>query len=128
MAFFHRVVKEKLTQDRLAACYQVQIKDNGVGIAAEEQGKIFEPFYQGDISRTKQHSGLGLFVAKQILEKHSASIALEREPAYRTVFTIRFPPSKNCRTLHSAYSRTPSHIAYACHLCIYEEFQARWCC
>ena len=88
MAFFHRVVKEKLTQDRLAACYQVQIKDNGVGIAAEE---IFEPFYQGDISRTKQHSGLGLFVAKQILEKHGASIALECEPAYRTVFTIRFP-------------------------------------
>ena len=103
----------------------MQIKDNGVGIAAEE---IFEPFYQGDISRTKQHSGLGLFVAKQILEKHGASIALESEPAYRTVFTIRFPLSKNCRTLHSAYSRTPSHIAYTCHLCIYEEFQARWCC
>ena len=75
----------------LPACYQVQIKDNGAGIAAEEQDKIFEPFYQGDISRTKQHSGLGLFVAKQILEKHGASIALECEPAYRTVFTIRFP-------------------------------------
>ena len=91
MVFFYRVVKEKLTQDRLAACYQVQIKDNGVDIATEEQDKIFEPFYQGDISRTKQHSGLGLFVAKQILEKHGASIALECEPAYRTVFTIRFP-------------------------------------
>ena len=77
----------------LPACYQVQIKDNGIGIAAGEQDKIFEPFYQGDISRTKQHSGLGLFAAKQILEKHGASIALESEPAYRTVFTIRFPLS-----------------------------------
>ncbi len=75
----------------LPACYQVQIKDNGAGIAAEDQDKVFEPFYQGDISRTKQHSGLGLFVAKQILEKHGASIALESQPAYRTVFTIRFP-------------------------------------
>lgn len=75
----------------LPACYQVQIKDNGKGIAAEAQDKIFEPFYQGDLSRTNQHSGLGLFVAKQILEKHGASITLETEPAYRTVFTIRFP-------------------------------------
>ena len=71
--------------------YQVQIKDNGAGIAAEDQDKIFEPFYQGDVSRTKQHSGLGLFVVKQILEKHGAAISLESEPAYRTVFTIRFP-------------------------------------
>lgn len=77
----------------LPICYQVQIKDNGAGIAAEDQDKIFEPFYQGDVSRTKQHSGLGLFVVKQILEKHGAAIFLEREPAYRTVFTIRFPLS-----------------------------------
>ena len=75
----------------LPTCYQVQIKDNGAGIAAEDQDKIFEPFYQGDISRTKQHSGLGLFGVKQILEKHGAAISLESEPAYRTVFTIRFP-------------------------------------
>lgn len=84
-------IQVQICTQLLPACYQVQIKDNGVGIAAEEQDKIFEPFYQGDISRTKQHSGLGLFVAKQILEKHGASIALECEPAYRTVFTIRFP-------------------------------------
>ena len=77
----------------LPTYYQVQIKDNGAGIAVGEQDKIFEPFYQSDISRTKQHSGLGLFVVKQILEKHGAAISLEREPAYRTVFTIRFPLS-----------------------------------
>lgn len=84
-------IQVQICTQLLPACYQVQIKDNGVGIAAGEQDKIFEPFYQSDISRTKQHSGLGLFVAKQILEKHGASIALEREPAYRTIFTIRFP-------------------------------------
>lgn len=73
--------------------YRVQIKDNGVGIAAEQKDKIFDPFYQGDLSRTKQHSGLGLFVVQQILEKHGASILLEQEPAYKTVFTIHFPPA-----------------------------------
>jgi len=75
-------------------CYLVQIKDNGVGIAPENQDKIFEPFYQGDLSRTKQHSGLGLFVVQQILQKHGASIQLEHDPAYKTVFTIRFPLPK----------------------------------
>lgn len=70
--------------------YLVQIKDNGIGIEQTNKDKIFEPFYQGDLSRTHQHSGLGLFVVKQILEKHNASITLEQEPAYKTVFTIRF--------------------------------------
>lgn len=72
-------------------CYLVQIKDNGIGITSENQDKIFEPFYQGDESRTKQHSGLGLFVVKQILEKHQATITLEQEPDYQTIFTIHFP-------------------------------------
>ena len=72
-------------------CYLIQIKDNGTGIAPEDRDKIFEPFYQGDLSRTKQHSGLGLFVVKQILTKHNATIAIEQEAHYKTVFSIRFP-------------------------------------
>ncbi|MGM9525721.1 MAG: sensor histidine kinase [Peptococcaceae bacterium] len=78
-----------------ADCYLVQIKDNGIGIAPEKRDKVFEPFYQGDESRTRQHSGLGLFVARQILEKHGATITLEAEPDYKTVFTIRFPTPPN---------------------------------
>lgn len=77
----------------LPDCYQIKVKDNGTGIAPSEQDKIFEPFYQGDPARTKQHSGLGLFAAKQLLEKHGASLRLEREPAYKTVFVIEFPLS-----------------------------------
>lgn len=72
-------------------CYLIQVKDNGTGIAVEDRQKVFEPMYQGDISRTKQHSGLGLFVVKQILEKHGGRIILSSEPSYKTVFTIYFP-------------------------------------
>lgn len=58
----------------------------------EDRDKIFEPFYQGDLSRTKQHSGLGLFVVKQILNQTQRyPIAIEQEAHYKTVFSVRFP-------------------------------------
>ena len=69
----------------------IQIKDNGVGICAQHQDKVFEPYYQGDLSRSKHNSGLGLFVVKQILEKHHASIFLKTEAQFKTVFQIFFP-------------------------------------
>lgn len=73
--------------------YAAAIKDDGAGINEADRGKVFEPYYQGDISRTKQHSGLGLYAAKQIVEKHGGTIILTSEPAYKTVFMIHLPIS-----------------------------------
>ncbi|WP_164928961.1 ATP-binding protein [Gloeobacter violaceus] len=71
----------------------VQIADNGPGIPADIQSRIFEPFYT--TKPVGKGSGLGLDVARRIIEnRHQGTIALESQPG-RTVFTIRLPLALN---------------------------------
>ena len=71
----------------------MEIGDNGTGIPKEIQENLFEPFTVGDDSRNnKQGSGLGLAVAKKIVELHGGALFLEKaeNPAISTLFVIRF--------------------------------------
>ncbi len=60
---------------------QVNVIDNGIGIEKENQGRIFEPFYQvgSNESAEKSGTGLGLAISKQIIEKHGGRIWVESE-------------------------------------------------
>lgn len=71
---------------------RIEIGDNGVGIAKEIRENLFEPFTVGDDSRNnKQGSGLGLAVARKIVELHGGALFLEKaeNPAVSTLFVIR---------------------------------------
>jgi PAS domain S-box-containing protein len=76
---------------------EFQITDNGVGMDAETQSKIFTPFY---ISKKKQGSGLGLFIASQILEKNDGRILVSSKKGAGTSFTIRLPKHSAVRLPH----------------------------
>ena len=71
---------------------QVSVIDNGVGISKEEQERIFEAFYRVDtpLTREKGGTGLGLTVARQIIEKHGGRIWVESEygKGSRFIFTL----------------------------------------
>ena len=71
---------------------QLLVKDNGIGIPATEQGKIFQRFYRVDKSRSKATggTGLGLAIVKHIVELHSAEIILDSTQGVGTSFTIVF--------------------------------------
>ncbi len=67
----------------------IEISDTGCGIPEKELKNIFEPFYT-----TKQHgagTGLGLAVARSLVEKHFGDISVRSEVGKGTTFTIRFP-------------------------------------
>ena len=67
----------------------LQIRDNGSGIAAEDLPHVFDRFYRGDKSRQEDgESGLGLAIAKSIIEAHKGSITVESTPGQGTTFTI----------------------------------------
>ncbi|MEG2928715.1 MAG: HAMP domain-containing sensor histidine kinase [Oscillospiraceae bacterium] len=70
--------------------FVIQIKDDGVGIPPDSREKVFDAFFQMDSSRNGQNSGIGLYVARQIVEKHGGTITLDSEKGYKTVFTITF--------------------------------------
>ncbi len=66
------------------------VSDDGIGIAKDEQEKIFLRFYQADSSRSDAGIGLGLSMAKEITRFHSGKILVESEPGKGSVFTVIF--------------------------------------
>jgi two-component system OmpR family sensor kinase len=74
---------------------QITVADTGVGIPPEELSRIFERFYRGDKSRTKEGrgAGLGLAIAKEIIQAHGGRIKAESVVGLGTKFTITLPQS-----------------------------------
>lgn len=73
---------------------EIAVRDTGTGIAPELRGKLFQPFTQGpqDADRTHGGLGLGLWMAKSLIELHGGSVDVTSEGAGRgATFTIRLP-------------------------------------
>lgn len=69
------------------------VRDSGIGISAEQQVHIFEPFFQVDSSSTRQYggSGLGLTLAKRYVEAHGGHIWVDSTPGHGSAFTVSLP-------------------------------------
>lgn len=68
------------------------VKDNGIGIPASEQERVFERFYRVDKSRSKATggTGLGLAIVKHIVELHDGKIILDSAPGVGTTIQVMF--------------------------------------
>lgn len=73
---------------------QIMISDNGIGMKPEELSRIFEKFYQSDASRTSAGNGLGLTLAKRIVDLHHGKIEVSSSPGKGTSFVITLPTTK----------------------------------
>ena len=69
---------------------QIVIKDNGCGIHPEDIHHIFKRFYRSRFSKDKQGIGLGLPLAKAIVEAHNGTIEVDSELDIGTTFTMNF--------------------------------------
>jgi PAS domain S-box-containing protein len=71
----------------------VTVADRGIGIPLDEQGRIFERFYRVDdqLSRQTQGSGLGLYLAKAIVDAHRGRIWVESTPGKGAAFSFALP-------------------------------------
>lgn len=73
---------------------RLSIRDTGVGIAADDLPFIFDRFYRADKARQRSDnasSGLGLAIAKAIVEAHGGTISASSTPGQGTTFVMRFP-------------------------------------
>lgn len=73
----------------------VSITDDGIGITAEHLPHIFNRFYRADESRTRRGIGLGLPIARRIIDVHGGSITVDSTPGKGSTFTIALPVSSN---------------------------------
>jgi len=71
----------------------INVADTGIGIAKEEQSKIFERFYRTDKTRNRETggTGLGLAITYKTVVMHNGSIGVESEEGKGSTFTIQIP-------------------------------------
>ncbi len=75
---------------------QLELADDGIGIAREDQQKVFDRFYRVDASRTKAQggvsgTGLGLSIASWIAEQHGIEISMESDLGKGTTMILKIP-------------------------------------
>lgn len=116
-----RVVIVRLTADATHAL--IEIADRGIGIAPEDQARIFERFYrvEGGFA-SRQGFGLGLAIARQLVSGQRGRIELESSPGVGSTFRIRLPLRPGQQDLGPPvaarrwFSRRPAAAPAAVHL------------
>ena len=81
----------EITANRKEGLVVISIKDSGVGIQEHDLQHIFEPFYRADESRSTEGTGLGLNIAKTIIEAYNGKIYVESSFGQGSIFTVIFP-------------------------------------
>jgi two-component system phosphate regulon sensor histidine kinase PhoR len=69
----------------------VNIADTGIGIPREDLGRVFERFYKGDKARTREGTGMGLAIAKHVVEAHGGSIWVRSQEGNGSTFSFSLP-------------------------------------
>jgi two-component system phosphate regulon sensor histidine kinase PhoR len=72
---------------------RIEVADNGPGIAAEHQARVFERFYRVDKARSRElgGTGLGLSIVRHLVESLGASVSVESEPGQGSRFCVTLP-------------------------------------
>ena len=77
----------------------VKVADTGVGIAYEDQPRIFERFFKADRARSGGGTGLGLAIAKHIVQAHGGRIWVDSKPGRGSAFYFTLPIANHALTI-----------------------------
>ncbi len=70
---------------------RIDVHDNGIGIAEEEQAQIFGRFYRGRQVREQEGLGIGLYLAREIAQKQGGYLKLSSRPGQGSTFSLYLP-------------------------------------
>jgi heavy metal sensor kinase len=87
----------------------IRVSDSGIGIAQEEQRKIFERFYRVDKARSRAlgGAGIGLAIAQWIAQQHKGSIKVHSSPGKGSTFLVELP----LQATHTEVAKSPNAVS-----------------
>lgn len=97
---------------------EIRVTDRGPGIPPDEQERIFDPFFRGRRA-LRDHvygTGLGLEIARKIIDAHGGTLRVHSEPGKPTEFVVRIPPRRRVRKPNS--SRMAQHKGGTAHVLV----------
>jgi PAS domain S-box-containing protein len=102
---------------------RVTVADSGIGISAEHQEAIFEPFAQGDSSTTRRFggSGLGLSISRRLVEMLGGRLTVESKPGLGSSFTMWVPLARACPVVVAAVATTSDHAVMPLRILVVED-------
>jgi signal transduction histidine kinase len=85
----------------------IEVRDRGIGIHADDLGRIFEPYYRAQFSdtQTRRGAGLGLTLVQQIVSSHGGRVEVDSAPGDGSTFRLLFPRG-NSQQSHPAPALT----------------------
>jgi two-component system sensor histidine kinase TctE len=93
--------------------HRLAVEDNGPGVPAFERESIFKRFYRGESSASRDGSGLGLSIVREIARIHGAAVALESTPGGGLTVVVTFPAPVPALALwaRAGFDRFPGRAA-----------------
>lgn len=88
-------ISARVRDDRI----RIRVEDQGPGIADEDLPRVFDAFFVGDRSRAGTSTGLGLTIARRIVEAHGGSLTAESTPGRGAAFVVELPLSQSPATV-----------------------------
>ena len=70
---------------------RIVVRDQGVGIPVEDQGRIFDPFERAGTKDVREGLGLGLYIARQLAESHGGTLEVDSVPEQGAAFSLTLP-------------------------------------
>jgi signal transduction histidine kinase len=80
----------------------IDVRDRGPGLSPAEREAIFDRFVRGAAGRNRRGAGLGLFIARRMVEAHGGTVDVESEEGIGTTFTVRLPVADAAWSLRPA--------------------------
>lgn len=91
--YTHAGGRVEVTIERTREAVIVRVRDDGIGVPAEDLARIFEPFYRVGDRSMAPGVGLGLPISREIARAHGGELSVESPPGEGTTFTVRLPAS-----------------------------------